>query len=93
MWVERLEQRNGCVVNHRHAAAVKAPGRSPIVAVADVAMDEACDRVLRDQYHPAAGVVAPCRVGAHAGGSRAFTKVAHPRSSSALPPVAASLIP
>ena len=37
-----LELRNGCVVDHRHEVAVKAPGRTPVVAVADVAMDAAC---------------------------------------------------
>ena len=47
--MERLELRNGCVVDHRHAAAVKAPGRMRVVAVADVAMDAACERVLLDR--------------------------------------------
>ena len=91
--VERLELRNGCVVDNRHAVAVKAPGCTPVAAVADVAMDAACERVLIDRCRPAAGVVARCRVGVHAGGSSAFAKVADPRCSPALLSAAASVVP
>ena len=91
--MEPLELRNRRIVDHRHAAAVKAPGRMPVVAVADVAIDAVCKRMLLDCCHPAAGVVAPCRVGARAGGSSAFAKVAHTRSSPALLSAAASDVP
>ena len=91
--MECLELRHRGIVDHRHAAAVKAPGRTPVVAVADVAVDAACERMLLDCCRLAAGAVAPRRAGARAGGSSAFAEVAHARSSPALLSAAAPVVP
>ena len=91
--MERLEMRNRDIVDHRHAAAVNTPGCTPVVAVADVAMDAACERMFRNCCRPAAGAVASCRAGARAGGSSAFAEVEHARSSPSLLPAAASVVP
>ena len=91
--MECLELRNGGIIDHCHAAAVTAPGHTPIVAIADVAMDAACECVFLDRFRLVVGVVMPCRVGAHAGSSSAFAKVAHPHSGLAFLSAAASIVP
>ena len=84
-----------CVMNASLHIAVPHATMPPVVAVADLrlAMGAGCECMLLDRFRPAADVVAPCRVGAHAGISSAFGKVAHPRSSPALLSTAASAIP
>ena len=63
-----------------------------VVAIADVAMDAACEYEVLDRCCVATGVVMSCCIGAHSGGPSAFVKVAHPRSSPALLSTAASAI-
>ena len=63
-----------------------------VVAIADVAMDAACEYEVLDHCCVATGVVMSYCIGAHSGGPSAFVKVAHPRSSPAMVSVAASVV-